>query len=181
LKIVNSNDWINSRKIYGEAAARLILLDNDIASVQLSYLDYIDAQEKLSNNEEHDMDIHYLEITRIFHHAKNFVTSVRRVGRLVESMSANRIIYGVVAAPLLQIAWRKKKNIFDAYIEPRNAIEHIDSEINKQKKLSFTNMEKNIFKVTSNESHHVEITESTVDIVLSTRNEIVNIILQSNA
>ena len=119
MELVTSTDWQMEGKIFGEPSMRLILLDQDVASVQIAYADYCESQQKLfdPNNTEIDK----LAQARVFHNAKVFVSAVRRVGRLAEAMSANRAVFGS-AAKEIQFAWRKKKAAFDVYIEPRNAI-----------------------------------------------------------
>lgn len=109
---------------------------------------------------------------RIFHNAKVFVSAVRKVGRLAESMSANRAVFGG-AAKEIQLAWRKKKVAFDVYIEPRNAIEHIDGEINGKESWHMMNLENNSLKVTDEEEHSADISATMVEMVVSIRNEIV--------
>lgn len=68
----------------------------------------------------------------IMHHAACFVCAVRRVGRLLETINRNRSCLMPTVAEVVKLEWRKKKSFFDSFIQPRNAIEHIDREAGKR-------------------------------------------------
>jgi hypothetical protein len=178
MELVTSMDWLTEGKVFGEASMRLMLLDQDVASVQIAYVDYCESKERLFGPKNTEID--KLAQARVFHNAKVFVSSVRRVGRLAESMSANRAIFGS-AAKEMQLAWRKKKASFDAYIEPRNAIEHIDGEINGKESWYMMNLENDSLKVTDEAEHSADISAATVEMVVAIRNEIVEAVKSSNA
>src|SRR4051794_15140372 len=58
-------------------------------------------------------------------HAGNFVCAVRRVGRLLDRLAAS----GDLRRPVLdaiRLERKKKRAFFESFLEPRNAIEHID-------------------------------------------------------
>ena len=152
---------------HGEVTVRLLLLDQDVASVQFSFTDYQHSKKEVlgENNGEFSLLAH----TKMFHSAKVFVSAVRRVGRLVEATSANRNVFGA-AADDIKLAWRKKKAAFDKYIEPRNAIEHIDGEINGKETWALVNLENDTLKVSEKEEHSANILLETVEMIISIRN-----------
>lgn len=178
MKPIDSIDWLIPLHNHGEVTVRLFLLDQDVASVQLSFADYENSKKELIG----DFNALTRELAqhKIFHNAKVFVSAVRRVGRLVEAMSANRNLFGT-AANDIKLAWRKKKAEFDKYIDPRNAIEHIDGEIKGKESWSVVNLKDDILKVTEKEEHAVEISFEVVEMVVGTRNEIVQAILKAMA
>ena len=76
----------------------------------------------------------------MIYHASCFVCAVRRAGRLLESLSRNSACFGPSVAQVIRLEWRKKKAFFDSFIQPRNAIEHIDAEFRGKIQYALFNM-----------------------------------------
>ena len=176
LNLIDNNDWLSHINPTEEFTAHLLIFDQEVIAVQLSYFDYINSIGKSMAN---GGGINKIAQANVFHQAKIFVSSVRRVGRLAESMSANSNIFGD-ASSSIKTAWRKKKSRFDSYIEPRNAIEHIDGELSGKTNWRFMNISNNVLQITDDTKHNAEISEDIVNMVLSIRNEIVEAVVKAH-
>ncbi len=150
LELISSN-WKTWRALSIEQRTRLYLLDQDILSAQISLRDYRAAQSleedtrstlkslppftRESSQEEHIQsalatlisleDFHSLTSHSILHYAKSFICAMRRIGRVLESLSEKRAIFPPPVAQIIRLTWRKKRTMFENYREPRDAIEHI--------------------------------------------------------
>ena len=112
------------------------------------------------------------------YHATCFVCAARRVGRLLESLASHRSCFADEVSQAIRLEWRKKRSFFESLIEPRNAIEHIDSEANDETKWSFFNMDADTLFVTPEAS--VAINDDAVAKIISSRDAIVAAIIQAH-
>ncbi len=103
-----------------EASTLLILLSMDVdnASIALRLFETFKAAAHTDT----------AAIREMMCHASCFVCAARRVGRLVETISRTRSCLMPKVADVVKQEWSKKKAFFEEFIEPRNAIEHIDGE-----------------------------------------------------
>lgn len=107
----------------------------------------------------------------IMFHASCFVCTVRRVGRLLENLVSQLSCLDPAVAKAVKLEWRKKKSFFDSFIEPRNAIEHIDNEVRGKTAVRLFSLTNDRFEVTNgnivtiNREALAKITESLDRIV----------------
>lgn len=174
MELVDSDDWLGNIRIPQEMVVRLMLWERDILSCQISLRDYQASLEKQSKSISAQAITG--EIPLLLHHASNFVCAMRRAGRGLESLSKNRTSFTGPVAKKISLAWRKKKAMFDSYINPRNAIEHIDNELSGVTKWEMFNLRGDKLFVTENKA--AEISERNLDAVLDARNEIVTAFLE---
>ena len=172
MPLVDSASWQST--VRGLASARLQLLDDDLRSAQISFEDYETAKRVLWDDTS-SRDESNGARARVFHHAKNFVLAMRRVGRLAADISANRAVFGVVPSPLLRQAWKKKESFFQRYVDPRNAIEHIDGELKGKTSLVLMNMENDTLCVTQQD--RAEVNSGALQQAIALRDEIVAAVL----
>jgi hypothetical protein len=67
---------------------------------------------------------------RMFHHAKVFVVCMRRFARLLEATKGQKHEYPKDVGEAIDLTWKKTRSFFADYREARDAIEHIDGEVN---------------------------------------------------
>ena len=113
---------------------------------------------------------------KMLYHATCFVCAVRRVGRLLESMVAYSKCFKPEVAEVIKLEWKKKKTFFDSFIVPRNAIEHIDGEVNTQTQTCYFNLWHNVFVVATDKK--VTINDAAMEKLLSAKNAIAEAIIQ---
>ncbi len=101
-------------------ASLLILLERDVYSASIAFRLFEASKAAVWSDRASNREMMY--------HASCFVCAVRRVGRLLERMSKTRSWLVPTVAEVVNLEWRKKKSFFDSFIQPRGAIEHIDSE-----------------------------------------------------
>ena len=99
----------------------IFLLGSDVDNASISF-GLFEAERSKTFKEE-------LNIRELMNHASCFVCAVRRVGRLFEKLVSQRSCLTQTVAKEIQLEWHKKKSFYDSFIDPRNAIEHIDGEI----------------------------------------------------
>ncbi len=150
LELVSSNrkTW---QALSREQRTRLYLLDQDVRSAHISLRDY-QAVKNLGEDtrsvirsmtpftsesfqEGHIQsaleslisleDFHSHNSYSILHYAKSFICAMRRIGRILEALSADRTIFPQPVAADIKLTWRKKQAMFESYRIPRDAIEHI--------------------------------------------------------
>lgn len=112
----------------GNASMRLRLLELDLESLRISFADYLAAQREV-NAARFSPRPHQAQ-ARMFHHAKVFVVCTRRFARLLEAARSKRHEYPREVGDVINLTWRKTKAFFERYREARDAIEHIDGEVN---------------------------------------------------
>lgn len=112
----------------GNASMRLRLLEWDLESLRISLADYFAAQHAVDRARFSPWP--YQAGARMFHHAKVFVVCMRRFARLLESAKSKRHEYPREVGDAIDLTWRKSKAFFEKYREARDAIEHIDGEVN---------------------------------------------------
>ena len=155
-----------SRITRTEQGIRLNLLEEDIHSVQIALEGYLSAISSLHNLFEETPSVDKAQVLRrqMFYHAKNFVCGMRRVGRLLEDLSANRSIFPQPVADTIQLAWRKRRTMFNKYTDPRNAIEHIDGELKGRTNWVILNLDfgNHVLSVTEDEKKRAYISEENL-------------------
>jgi hypothetical protein len=174
MKLINQ-DWLSYAILTGEQVVRLLLLDYDIESALVSLKDYRSAQNQLNQLTQTQADVQ-VPLIHLQHYAKSFVCAMRRAGRVLESLSANRSIYPKPVANTVKRVWGKKKSMFDSYIDPRNAIEHINGEILGKNSWRLLNLHNDTLFVTEDKS--AEISEKNLQSAIEARNEIIESIIQ---
>lgn len=110
------------------------LLEMNLTSLRISLHDYVVAKadvERLRDNSAwpNDGEGRQEAWDRMFHHAKVFVVAMRRFARLLDAANANKHEYPEAVAIQIGLSWRATKFFLESYVEPRNAIEHIDGEL----------------------------------------------------
>ncbi len=170
--MVNSSDWLLTGRFFGQQAVGLLLLDQEVQSLQLSYSAYKTTRARLESERPADV------IPELLHQAKVFVCAMRRFARLVETLAAGRSPFPG-AQPEIKLAWKKKLSFLNTYIDPRNAIEHIDGEVKPKSRWVLTNIENDQFKVT--EGSGAEVSDRALATALDLRGEIVAAALREGA
>ena len=174
MELIDSSDWLGNTRIPQEMVMRLMLWERDILSCQISLRDYRASQERQSKSRA--VNVITGEIPLMLHYASNFVCAMRRVGRGLESLSKNRASFAKPVAEKISLVWRKKKAMFDSYTNPRNAIEHIDSELSGITKWEMLNLRGDKLYVTEDKA--AEISDRNLEAAVAARNEIVLAILE---
>lgn len=108
----------------------LFLLEQDIRSAMIAFVDYRATQVAILN--PLPFGACAVGTGELIHYAKVFVCAMRRAARTLEALSANRSAFPEKVGDTIQVAWRKRKKMFESYREPRDAIEHIASEVPKK-------------------------------------------------
>lgn len=186
LNDIEKRDWkriILSRTSNMDALIRLSLLESDLESLRIAFEDYLAAKTEVNRivtviaktgmNEAMETS-KKTAWSRLFHHAKVFVVCMRRFARLLEATRAHNCDYPKDVASAITLSWKKKKSFFDQYIEARNAIEHIDGEVNGYNK-RFINLINDSLEVVAGK--HAPITQTALCTVESSWNEIVDAIM----
>jgi len=121
-----------------DALIRLTLLVDDASSARFAFDDYVQAKTaahrllaQYGNSETaQELNARGQETrARLFHHAKTFVVTARRFGRLLEAVHAKRQDYPPAVVPAIRLAWRSSCATLEPFRHARNAVEHIDGEI----------------------------------------------------
>jgi len=128
-----------SRTNNPNAITRLSLLESDLKGLQIALEDYLVAKSKVhsyvaamadASTNDAAAAIREASWSRMFHHAKVFVVGMRRFARLLEASKTHNRDYPRDVASAITLSWKKKRGFFDQYREARDAIEHIDGEVN---------------------------------------------------
>jgi hypothetical protein len=115
-----------------EAIKRFSLFNHDVEGAILSFCLY--DQSRAGPDPSRN--------TAIMYHASCFVCAATRVGRLLESLAAGDSPFSAPVRNVARLEWQKKKAFFMEFIEPRNAIEHIDSHSKDATQWRFFNLYK---------------------------------------
>lgn len=150
----------------GEALKRFALLNGDVEGACLSF----HAFEELKATR---MPVNS---AALMYHASCFICAVRRAGRLLESLSAHHTCFRHPVAEVVRLEWKKKRSFFQSFVNPRNAIEHIDTEASGDTKWSFFNLHDDEFHVVDGVS--VCVNEESRDKTASSRNVIAEAIIR---
>jgi len=157
------------------------LLDIDTSSAQISFYEFKRSDELVNmlllSNLQHTEEFYNAVYSRL-HHAKTFVTAVRRVGRIGEYISSKKSVFIYAdAAAEVKLNWRKKKGFFESYVDARNAIEHIDGNYPDEAigKWKLLELDGDILKVSQVEGQHAEVSDKALDSVIDFRNEFVEV------
>jgi len=102
----------------------LDLLEEDVTSAEISFREYARIAPVL--NELTGSQLVQAN-GRAMHFAKSFVSATRRVWWVLETCDL-KLFPGPVAKTI-KLERKKKKAFFEAYIEPRNAVEHASAEV----------------------------------------------------
>ena len=122
-----------------DAIMRLLLLKSDLISLRIALDDYLTAKSKVNTiiaNQTREDTTAAIETarneawSRMFHHAKVFTVCMRRIARLLETARRYRDEYPNDVGEEIVLAWKKNRNFFNDYKKARDAIEHIDGEVN---------------------------------------------------
>ena len=122
-----------------DAIMRLLLLKSDLISLRIALDDYLTAKSKVNTiiaNQTREDTTAAIETarneawSRMFHHAKVFTVCMRRIARLLETARRYRDEYPNDDGEEIVLAWKKNRNFFNDYKKARDAIEHIDGEVN---------------------------------------------------
>ena len=172
--LVDHNDWLLATRLKGEQTIRMLLLDADVQSAQFALGDYASAGEEMASYT--GSGAHTEALARSIHSAKVFVSSMRRVGRLLESLSTNRTIFPSEIADAIRLVWRKHRAFFLAYVDPRNAIEHIDGEIEDRTNWVLLNLLGDSLQVSPGKA--APVTFEALQVAVSARNEVATALRQ---
>lgn len=112
----------------------------------------------------------------MMYHASCFVCAARRVGRLLESMACNRTCFRPPVADFIRDEWRKKRAFYQTFVEPRNAIEHIDAEAGDNTRWAFFNLWNDRFAVTDGAA--IVIDENALNKIRCARDAIADAIIR---
>lgn len=170
MRLPGSSDWLGKVNLWGENQVRLLLLDQDLCSAQIALDDYLALDQAAAPAAEAQVTA-----ARRIHHAKSFVCAMRRAGRMFEALSAHRSSLPGMVADAIQVEWRKKKTMFDSYVEPRNAIEHIDGEISGRSIWILVNLNNDRLEVAADKS--AEVSKPNLEAAIDGRNQIVQALL----
>lgn len=167
-----------------DASMRLRLLESDLKSLQISFADYFAAKYQvdslyvgMAGCQENGGNRTFRQDTwaRMFHNAKVFVVCMRRFARILEAAKSRKHEYPKDIAQALDLVWKKNKAFFDDYRETRNAIEHIDGEVNGYNR-KFLNLWGDYFEVV--DGKRALITHKALKTVEEVWEEIVNAIMR---
>ena len=118
---------------------RIRLMESDLKSLRISFADYLAAKYQIdslnldmADGQENGDNHTFRQDTwaRMFHNAKVFVVCMRRFARILEAAKSRKHEYPNDIAQALDLVWKKNKAFFDDYRKTRNAIEHINGEVN---------------------------------------------------
>ena len=151
--------WEDGLRI-GNASMRLRLLESDLESLRISFADYLAAQREVDAVRFPPRSRQAW--ARMFHHAKVFVVCMRRFARLLEAARSKTHEYPRDVGDVIVLAWRKNKAFFEKYREARDAIEHIDGEVNGRNR-SFLNLWGNQLEVV--DGRRADISQTALDTV----------------
>jgi len=151
--------WEDGLRI-GNASMRLRLLESDWKSLRISFADYLAAQREV--NAAHFSPWPHQAWARMFHHAKVFVVCMRRFARLLEAAKSKKHEYPPEVGDAIDLTWRKTKGFFEKYREARDAIEHIDGEVNGYNRC-FLNLWGNQLEVV--DGRRADISQAALDTV----------------
>ena len=112
-----------------EQSLWLDLLEQDVISAEVSFQEYGRVAAALA---EFEGDALAQANSRAMHFAKSFVTAARRVWWVLET--ANVTAFPEAVAATIKLERKKRRSFFEAYIEPRNAVEHASSEVKAPEK-----------------------------------------------
>lgn len=161
-----------------EISTMLMLLDCDVNSAELSYRLYREAADEINarfaamaSGVSENFDKRPGS-RAVFIHACNFVCAVRRAARLLESIVSERHQLPTRLADAIRIEWRKKRSFFDTFVDPRNAIEHIDGERTSHRFYQLLND-----RLTVTDGNSVTIDDHALGQVLSVREAIADAVL----
>ena len=156
-----------SRQGSMKATVAFSLLNHDINGAVISY--GLFEQLKLSGGPA--------DIAAMMYHGSCFVCCVRRVGRLLEAFSENEIGFPQHVLVAIKLEQKKKRAFFKSFIDPRNAIEHIDGEVKSMTRFEAFNLFNDRFQITN--GTEVSIDKQAVVKLLSVRDVIAEAILDS--
>ncbi len=149
-----------------EALQLYTLLNNDVNGARIAYSHFIRTNAKLDPmmNQE------------VIYHASCFVCAGRRVSRLLEAMSKRRTCFDQQVAECIKLEWRKKRTFFKSFEPARNAIEHIDGEVNSKFIFSAYNLMENELVVVGGKK--LRIDENTIKKIIDVRDTITDKIIE---
>jgi len=123
-----------------DASMRLRLLESDLKSLRIAFADYLAAKHQvdttiyagMADSQANGVNRPFPQDaqSRMFHNAKVFVVCMRRFARILEDTKSRKHEYPKDTAQAIDLTWKKNKAFFDDYREARNAIEHINGEVN---------------------------------------------------
>jgi hypothetical protein len=149
-----------------EALALFLQFNNDVIGAEVAHQNLREAQQQArwTGNEV------------MMFHASTVVCTIRRVGRMLEHMVAKGSLFKPDTANEIKLEWRKKKSFFENFIEPRNAIEHINEEISNATVLRFINLIGDNFEVTDGKA--IDIGDAAITTTLQSRDRIVDSVIE---
>ena len=149
-----------------EALQLYALLNNDVNGARIAYSHFIRTNANLDPmmNQE------------VIYHASCFVCAGRRVSRLLEAMSKRRTCFDQQVAECIKLEWWKKYTFFKSFEPARNAIEHIDGEVNSKFNFAAYNLQGNELVVVG--SKKLLINKSTIKKIMDVRDTITHKIIE---
>lgn len=136
----------------------LMLLQSEIISVKISFEDYTNSVGSVnrfkgipSTNPNWD---------RMFHYAKGFALSIRRVAKLLEKAELGNNVFPGPMRNQIKCQWKINCSFFNDYKSVRDDVEHIDERIDGKKR-KYSNLWGNSFE--STDGNTVPITKEAVD------------------
>ena len=166
-RIVVQEEWPNAlyaQTLIPAPMIRLLMLESDLESLQLAFEDYDTARQQVNNamaslvNSQNGLfspPVPNKVRARMFHSAKVFIVCMRRFARLLEAAKSRKNEYPPDVGEIIDLTWKKLRAFLDNYREARDAIEHIDGEIDLHTK--FTNISGDYFEVVEGKRAHVTL------------------------
>ena len=142
------------------------LFNNDVNGARISFSHFLRA----------NADLDPMMNQEVIYHASCFVCAGRRVSRLLEAMSKHSACFDDQVAECIRLEWRKKRTFFKSFEPARNAIEHIDGEVNSKFNFSAYNLLGNEFVVVGDKK--IRIDENAIKKIINVRNIITNKIIE---
>lgn len=112
-------------------------IDGTIISFQLFNQLYKDLLNQPEPDNIEELLKQPIRATEITYHASSFVCAVRRVERLLTLLHKRRQCFRESVREAITSERKKKRLFFEAFTKPRDAIEHIDGEINNDLNWAF--------------------------------------------
>jgi hypothetical protein len=122
-----------------EAALLFYALADDLDSIEIAFRDFERTSERIRGAINAAIDRTAGQPTvreslqmqaDLFHYAKTFICAVRRFARLLEAAPSRIGRHQKALREAVRLAWRQNKAFLEGYTGARNAIEHVDGEIN---------------------------------------------------
>jgi len=92
-------------------------------------------------------------------------------------LASNRSAFPPSVSEAIRLAWRKRREMFESYVDPRNVIEHIPDEVGDKERWILMNLHGDV--LVADEKSSAEVSRANLDRAVAARTEIVDA-LQAN-